>query len=1187
MSALLLVDDRVRMYLKIIEAAKPTTAVIVFNRFTSSLDDIIGQIEALPARAFTSVGLLQDGTDLMADYRIVEGQAPCALHNLETEGLASWSPVITFLQSVKSLTGATTFDFISCLLGANPGFSYAISQISAQLGIVLQASSDRTGNLAQGGNWVQESDNVNIQDVYFTDAIAGYTGLLYTFFYKPSNQMIKDLSGNTGLVDVNHPVLGMTTFAPSNIYAWGDAAWGGTNTGSTSSPPTDKKYIAIASNVSAFAALDMSGAIYAWGDALYGGTGRTISPPTDKKYIAIASTNNAFAALRSDGAIYAWGYDAYGGNNTGVGNTSSPRSGKYIAIASNLAAFAALDENGAIYAWGDTTVGGTGILISPPSGKKYKAIASNGSAFAALDTSGNIKAWGHANYGGTNSPPTDKKYIAIASNIAAFAALDENGAIYAWGYASYGGTNTGSTNTRSPPSGKIYKAIASNDQAFAALDISGAIYAWGNDAYGGTNTGGIYSSPRSGKYNAITSNYNAFAALDVSGAIYAWGYVLFGGYNAGVGDIIGFTGAPQAGKYNAITSNYYAFAALDVSGAIYAWGDATYGGNNTGVGNTSSPRSGKYTAIASNKSAFAAAYVKTDSTILVSGSASFTYTGGSLGPATITKVGSTAIPTLSYTGTGVTTYGPTSTAPINAGLYNVTASVAEDADYNGNTSVPLAFAIVAAKPGVPQSPLATVSGVSGQATVSWAAPASNGGSVITKYTVYADVSGAPTKLSDISGSTTSMLATGLTNGTSYTFKITAWNVAGEGLPAVTSPAVIPYGAPDAPRSQTATVSGVSGQANVSWAAPAFDGGSAITKYTVTSDQPAYAADISGVTSATVTGLTNGTPYTFTISAYNGVTSSLATTSSVTPYTAPSVPQSQVATVSGVSGEAYISWAAPASDGGSAITKYTITSDPSGCAVDVSGGATYVNATGLTNGTPYTFTISAYNGVTSPMATTSSVTPYTAPSVPQSQTATVSGVSGQANISWAAPVSNGGPAITQYTVYADVSGVPTTKLSDVSGSTLSFVATGLTNGTSYTFKITAWNYRESLPAVTTPVTPYIAQYAPTNISASSPSKNTAIVKWDAVIGAKSSTQYVITILPMCTTVTVLTDTNSATLSNLKAHIYRFTVRYDDAGVASITSAESNSVRVEEDTSNHKFMLLNAQFTFKVFSSFRVV
>ena len=358
MASLLLVDDQVRMYMKIVDAAKPTTTVIVFNRLTSSLDDIIHQIEALPSRAFTSIGLVQDGTNRMADYRIVYDQAPCALDNLETEGLASWSPVITFLQSLKSLTGMATFDFISCLLGANPGFSYAISQISTQLGIVLQASTDRTGNLAQGGNWVQESDAVNIQDVYFTEAIVGYTELLYVFFYKPSTGMIT--GSNTGLVSVANPVLGMNTFDSATIYAWGNSTMGG-----ISGFVTGSGYTSIASNDAAFAALKSDTRIYAWGFSNAGGISGLV---TGSGYTAIASNFYAFAALKSDTTIYAWGDSTYGGISgliTGSG---------YTAIASNKQAFAALKSNDTIYAWGESTRGGISGLIT---GSGYTAIASN------------------------------------------------------------------------------------------------------------------------------------------------------------------------------------------------------------------------------------------------------------------------------------------------------------------------------------------------------------------------------------------------------------------------------------------------------------------------------------------------------------------------------------------------------------------------------------------------------------------------------------------------------------------------------------------------------------------------------------------------------------------------------------------------------------------------------------------
>jgi hypothetical protein len=74
-------------------------------------------------------------------------------------------------------------------------------------------------------------------------------------------------------------------------------------------------------------------------------------------------------------------------------------------------------------------------------------------------------------------------------------------------------------------------------------------------------------------------------------------------------------------------------------------------------------------------------------------------------------------------------------------------------------------------------------------------------------------------------------------------------------------------APDAPTGVTASAG--DGQASVSWAAPS-DGGSPITSYTVTSDPGGFTASTTGATSAAVTGLTNGTAYTFTVTATNGV-----------------------------------------------------------------------------------------------------------------------------------------------------------------------------------------------------------------------------------------------------------------------------------------------------------------------------
>ncbi|MFN8079040.1 MAG: fibronectin type III domain-containing protein [Kineosporiaceae bacterium] len=87
--------------------------------------------------------------------------------------------------------------------------------------------------------------------------------------------------------------------------------------------------------------------------------------------------------------------------------------------------------------------------------------------------------------------------------------------------------------------------------------------------------------------------------------------------------------------------------------------------------------------------------------------------------------------------------------------------------------------------------------------------------------------------------------------------------------------------PAAPTS--ATASGGNTQATVSWTAP-WNGGSAVTGYTVTSSPGAKTCTTTGATSCTVTGLTNGTSYTFTVTATNAIGTGAASAASnaVTP-----------------------------------------------------------------------------------------------------------------------------------------------------------------------------------------------------------------------------------------------------------------------------------------------------------------
>lgn len=184
----------------------------------------------------------------------------------------------------------------------------------------------------------------------------------------------------------------------------------------------------------------------------------------------------------------------------------------------------------------------------------------------------------------------------------------------------------------------------------------------------------------------------------------------------------------------------------------------------------------------------------------------------------------------------------------------------------------------------------------------------------------------------------------------------AYTVVGRGSAGLVAATV-----PGAPTGVTATAG--DGQVALSWTAPVNDGGSAITGYTITDLSNNLSVDVSAsTTSTTITGLTNGTLYTFTVKAINDIGSSDGATVTATPYisTIPDAPTN--VTVTTTDSQVTVSWIAPASDGGSALIGYTITDSSNNITVDVSANVTSKTITGLTNGTIYRFTVVAENAI---------------------------------------------------------------------------------------------------------------------------------------------------------------------------------------------------------------------------------
>jgi trimeric autotransporter adhesin len=229
------------------------------------------------------------------------------------------------------------------------------------------------------------------------------------------------------------------------------------------------------------------------------------------------------------------------------------------------------------------------------------------------------------------------------------------------------------------------------------------------------------------------------------------------------------------------------------------------------------------------------------------------------------------IPSLTINSDGLLQATPTA-ADVGTHTFTITAEPEGD-----GTPITQSFTLTvspppATAPGAPT--IGTATAGNGSAAVSFTPSASDGGAPITGYTVTATDTTNPANGGETATGTGSpVTVTGLTNGDSYTFAVTATNSAGTSAASGASNSVIPATVPGAPT--IGTVKAGNGSATVSFTPPASDGGLPITGYTVTATDTTNPADggqtaTSAGSPVTVTGLTNGHSYTFTVTATNPV-----------------------------------------------------------------------------------------------------------------------------------------------------------------------------------------------------------------------------------------------------------------------------------------------------------------------------
>lgn len=306
---------------------------------------------------------------------------------------------------------------------------------------------------------------------------------------------------------------------------------------------------------------------------------------------------------------------------------------------------------------------------------------------------------------------------------------------------------------------------------------------------------------------------------------------------------------------------------------------------------------------------------------------------------------------------------------LTVGSTSITALVPNLGDY--------AVAMVTLSPPPTSAPPATTvraTAGNGSVTLTWGAAAT-----ASSYDVFeSTTSGSYGATPALTTMATSATLTGLTNGTTYYFTVVPVNIIGDGLvsnEASATPAV-PVTPPGAPTGLAA----IAGDTTVSLTWGAVTGATSYEVFEGTASGSYGATPVATTTSpqASISGLTDGTTYYFTVKAVNAAGAGTASSeASATPLGVPASPTNLAAAVG--SGEVTLTWGAVTGATSYAVFEST-TSGSFGTTPTMTVSSTSVTLTGLADGHTYYFTVAAVDaaGTGTPSAQVSAAMPSAPP-----------------------------------------------------------------------------------------------------------------------------------------------------------------------------------------------------------------
>jgi alpha-tubulin suppressor-like RCC1 family protein len=373
---LLLIDNRVSDPTTVINSLLPGTKYVMVDYELDTLESLQNKItEVTGSQKVTNVGIFQENYNT-GTYQYIGQFGQATLTDIETVDpeIATWTDFTGVLTYFKNVLNVTNLDLMGCNINKDLNWKYVIGKLESSTGLVIRSSDDYTGSSELGGNWILESDNVELIGTYFTESIKEYNfvlggqsdsyasyvlaenGILYACGNNGNGQYGNGTNGGNSALKVLTPVStipsGRKCIQYSNglfhlivllddgtVYGCGRNNTGQLGNGTlddTSSLikcvlPTSTSAIQVACSEYTSYVLMNNGTLYSCGNNSYGQLGdgsKTTSSSflmvqhnTGKKIVSISAGNNFIMCLLDDGSVYGFGNNS--GGPFGNGTTSS------------------------------------------------------------------------------------------------------------------------------------------------------------------------------------------------------------------------------------------------------------------------------------------------------------------------------------------------------------------------------------------------------------------------------------------------------------------------------------------------------------------------------------------------------------------------------------------------------------------------------------------------------------------------------------------------------------------------------------------------------------------------------------------------------------------------------------------------------------------------------------------------